>query len=940
VASLRCALRDPKAIVAFLLAAAVAETVLLGIDSGLRRLERAGAPSYGMPDLAAVAGGHASRNAQGAIATWQSAATVGAPSYTTWGHWYLAIDTLLLVPAYLLALRAVARRLKAPVSWIWAVLVAELVENGAQLLLLHADPEDWGRGYDLVAWAGALAGAARWLLLAIGVVVILLRWLDNRAGPARPLTLEAAREVVRERRSAWAPLRAPLVLVVLAAVVLVLPASDQPPDVLRRWLDREAADRLRALAGLAMVAAFAFAVWLAGRRLSDLPMIEEPDERAGDPRLRESQAPAVVLAAAVAVVLLGVLPELLGSSGWWRLLALAAILAVVAILTLLAGVKPFQREGPPKGWWRVWPDRERVRHNSRLLSAAVVAIVGLACVRAFAPPVFLISKDVDPSTWRWNLAGLLGGALLATAGALGWHALLRSLDRASGDGHKLWRVVAGLLVGGVVLVAFCWPGQDGLPRTLTAAGVLMLAFAIMTLLAGELGRWVETGVPARPFRLVGLTRTPAFALVGVWFLLATPFDTGGFHDVRVVPPDPAERDPAFARTTVQRAFADWRAQAGCPSGDVERPARPLLLVAASGGGIRAAYWTRTVLDDLTRHPCSEAALFAASGISGSSLGLVSYASSRDTGGGPLAQDHLAPTLASLLFVDLPRSLVGFDAADRAERLERSWEGADPSVSEDFDDLEDVPLLLLNGATVESGCRFSVAAVELGAEPRGEKGVDCRSLDQYLARSSPAAGTVDLQDFLCAGQHVRRSTAALLSARFPLVSPAGRLEECDHPDREARVTYVVDGGYIENTGAGAILDLWRALEPSVRRRQAGGECIVPLFVQIENGYERLATSPPAGRPPEFTVPLRAYLEAGAEREWIVSAQAKLAFGDRRYFRLAPTRRPGVQAPLGWVLSGTAQRDLDDQRQRLQRAEKHSDWPALERLLSGQVPCDAS
>jgi hypothetical protein len=163
-----------------------------------------------------------------------------------------------------------------------------------------------------------------------------------------------------------------------------------------------------------------------------------------------------------------------------------------------------------------------------------------------------------------------------------------------------------------------------------------------------------------------------------------------------------------------------------------------------------------------------------------------------------------------------------------------------------------------------------------------------------------------------------------------------MEECAHPRREARITYVVDGGYIDRTGAAAMLDLWHAIEPEVRRRKRQGDCLVPVFVQLENSYERLATAPAGSRPGELTVPLRAYGEAGADRQWVVSAQAQRAFGPQHYVRLAPTRRPGVQAPLGWVLSGTAQRDLDEQRQKL-RSDPRVGWHRLRKLLEGRTPC---
>src|SRR5207244_3290122 len=98
-------------------------------------------------------------------------------------------------------------------------------------------------------------------------------------------------------------------------------------------------------------------------------------------------------------------------------------------------------------------------------------------------------------------------------------------------------------------------------------------------------------------------------------------------------------------------------------------------------------------------------------------------SSAGRGEKSLAADHLSPALASLLFVDLPRGFIGYDAADRAERLERSWESSDSQLAHTFESLPDLPLLLLNGTAVDSGCRFNVAHVDLGATPSDDKPVD-------------------------------------------------------------------------------------------------------------------------------------------------------------------------------------------------------------------------
>jgi hypothetical protein len=57
-----------------------------------------------------------------------------------------------------------------------------------------------------------------------------------------------------------------------------------------------------------------------------------------------------------------------------------------------------------------------------------------------------------------------------------------------------------------------------------------------------------------------------------------------------------------------------------------------------------------------------------------------------------------------------------------------------------------------------------------------------------------------------GPDVRLSTAALVSARFPIISPAGtiRMKDASHGDS------VVDGGYFENSGLTSALDIAESL----------------------------------------------------------------------------------------------------------------------------------
>ena len=139
--------------------------------------------------------------------------------------------------------------------------------------------------------------------------------------------------------------------------------------------------------------------------------------------------------------------------------------------------------------------------------------------------------------------------------------------------------------------------------------------------------------------------------------------------------------------------------------------------------------------------------------------------------------------------------------------------------------------------------------------------------------------------------------------------------------------MVDGGYLDNSGAASILELWWALEPLVADYNAGRQigtgdpahtCLVPFLLQIDSGYGEPTPEAPTKRPAELTVPLKGAFSARSAFTALVEQAARNDFNrsylpagvvrDNRYARFYPRAHPGVEAPTGWVLSNTSQRDL--------------------------------
>jgi hypothetical protein len=364
-----------------------------------------------------------------------------------------------------------------------------------------------------------------------------------------------------------------------------------------------------------------------------------------------------------------------------------------------------------------------------------------------------------------------------------------------------------------------------------------------------------------------------------------------------------------------------------------------LFVSASGGGIRAAYWTSAVLtcmlerDPTPTDPCGASAsraeiarrratIFEMSGISGSSLGLVSYLAHETNppkaAGLPwyrsaLDHDFLTPTVTRWFFGDVPNVwLRSRSGDDRAAVLEQAWEhawGDNSPLAAPFLTSQSLrhswPLVILNGYAVDSGCRINVSLLQSNG---GRGATGCSRLTTSPA--APAAvldATTDVTDYLACKRDqrdVRLSTAALLSARFPYVTPSGRLDTCDGQS----TTFSVDGGYRDTSAASTITESWDAIEPALRTRF--GQKIAPVFVQIDNGYAESLVQGQAGRPSELTVPLQARKRAMGGVADAARESAQRIFG-RGFVEISTLGHPGTEAPLGWTLSPSSRADLDRQ-----------------------------
>ncbi|MFK8015673.1 MAG: hypothetical protein AB8G17_09565 [Gammaproteobacteria bacterium] len=385
---------------------------------------------------------------------------------------------------------------------------------------------------------------------------------------------------------------------------------------------------------------------------------------------------------------------------------------------------------------------------------------------------------------------------------------------------------------------------------------------------------------------------------------------------------------AVQRPTAVEALDQWVA-----ARRADGPVLPIVLVASEGGGMRAAYWTAAVLgaleDDTTDSHPFHRYVFGISGVSGGSLGSAVFAALiRDGKGGSflargervLESDFLGPTLVTLMFPDLLQRFIPYPLFDdRGMTLERTFERRwlDVTGSNTFAQpfaalwdrpASDVPLLLFNSTVVETGERLIYSPLRIDRDAR--------------------ATVLDALDGRAAlGDSLPLSTAVHNSARFPILSPAGRFRRGDLPPGDEREHWarLVDGGYFENSGsltANELLQLILDQRPALAQKY--GVQLEPLVIQITNSEAGTVNDcdPRAQTPVTRTLtevcfrqrwlgeslsPLYGLLNVRTAHTRLAMDQLRDAAPVGRYLHFA-LRNNGVVHPLGWMLARPSRVDI--------------------------------
>ena len=463
--------------------------------------------------------------------------------------------------------------------------------------------------------------------------------------------------------------------------------------------------------------------------------------------------------------------------------------------------------------------------------------------------------------------------------------------------------------------------------------------------------------------------------------------------------------------SLEQAFTSWLRQRKADILATAKEGRPypIYVVSTQGGGIYAAYHSAKALAVLSDEvPGFSEHIFAISGVSGGSIGATIFANALSSEGQegegskpPLlskriedyfdkSPDRLAMIVSTMIFGDTTQRFFPIPVAawDRSLGLELGFENPQQPGNNNKDSIrldrsfyltQDIrinpdytlpqssrlvnstdkslgpraaPFLVLNTTEVKNGRRFLLAPFRI--PPRINR-IDAEGGGVPLTDADFHEPWVQKPEKMTA-QDIRFSTAAALSARFPIISPYGFF-----PESKSR--RLVDGGLYDNSGAITAYEIIETLK-GIQMNYLSNKCANKI--DLNNGTYR---NPKQPREPDDPSELKdllckikiypiaivddkavnldsSYAEldnlAGQRKmQWLSWSAIEAVFstresriqkavdllsrfdGDgtarrvllRKEFRLAGEPRPTFTVPLGWKLSCQARAFINDQIQPL-------------------------
>lgn len=308
----------------------------------------------------------------------------------------------------------------------------------------------------------------------------------------------------------------------------------------------------------------------------------------------------------------------------------------------------------------------------------------------------------------------------------------------------------------------------------------------------------------------------------VFFLFLLALGGAQLHNVHRVKTVPVKGLDYGLRPDFKTYIYSWLSHHEEALRNPDQPVVPMIFVHSDGGASRSGYWVAGVLsrlDSLSETQFSKY-LFALSGASGGSLGNTTYYSLlylrqlhqvpalllEKEAAAFLSQDFLSYSLARMMGAD-PVNYIYPILPDRARALEQSMEaaGTEQSVLHGFfarpfstlwidtGSQTLLPILCINTTRMQDAQPAVISNVLLSRLAFGKR--------------------LDVLSLLPPEEDIRISTAVVLGARFPYISPAGSIAQQAQAKLEEH--YFVDGGYFDNSGAGVVHEMILEIEELFR-----------------------------------------------------------------------------------------------------------------------------
>jgi len=273
----------------------------------------------------------------------------------------------------------------------------------------------------------------------------------------------------------------------------------------------------------------------------------------------------------------------------------------------------------------------------------------------------------------------------------------------------------------------------------------------------------------------------------------------------------------------------------------------MYFIMSNGGASRSGYWTASVLgriEDASFHSSKKFSdqVFCLSGTSGGGVGVAGYFAAlknKDSVTQPnyerslqtyLGKDYFTYTFARLLGPDYFHYIIpGLNARDRAAKLEESFEESVQDEDLHFYKIPfDTSFSGFTALTKDGNINYPLLFINTTRVQDGTPGV----VSNLQIDSAVFNSRVDVIRLLSDTMDISLATGSILGARFPYLSPAGRIGNSDF----------VDGGYFDNSGAGVVQELVRAIVTIGKTARSTHDPLGDIIARIRFHVLHIVNSP--------------------------------------------------------------------------------------------------